>query len=378
MKRTRSSSESSNSSENKRKGFTDRAISGDSTPEGHPRLAAKIPKLIPDSEEDVLASPVDSPKLSTDPSPAENINAKNESKPAKLETVKIGQKRKADDTGERKEGKQNPAKTGPKTTFPHGNYLRYYGYRNKGETSFKDPRVDALGAYKNKYFCGKDVLDIGCNSGQVTLLVAKKYRPRKIVGCDIDETLIKIARKNIVHYLKNVSDSDEDRDLVPPASFLATHGPIEAPVVHCANPDGTFPNNVLFFSGDFVPKTDHQVTEQTPEYDTILALSLSKWIHMNGGDEGLLRFFQRSFNALRKDGYFVLEPQPWTSYKKKQRQLPPHLRENVGKLKLRPEQFESILLDNIGFRKVTPLEPRISKKNKKTNFGQRPLLVFKK
>lgn len=46
----------------------------------------------------------------------------------------------------------------------------------------------------------KDVLDIGCNSGQLTLLIARDYEPRKIVGIDIDDSLIRIARKNIRHY----------------------------------------------------------------------------------------------------------------------------------------------------------------------------------
>ena len=42
-----------------------------------------------------------------------------------------------------------------------------------------------------------DVLDIGCNTGHLTLLVARDLKPRKIVGVDIDEHLISLAQRNI-------------------------------------------------------------------------------------------------------------------------------------------------------------------------------------
>jgi len=40
------------------------------------------------------------------------------------------------------------------------------------------------------------------------------------------------------------------------------------------------------------------------EYDVILALSISKWIHLNWGDEGIKRFFKRTFKHLNR-GLFV-------------------------------------------------------------------------
>ena len=42
-----------------------------------------------------------------------------------------------------------------------------------------------------------DVLDIGCNAGHLTLLLARDHHPRKIVGVDIDPVLIQYAQKNI-------------------------------------------------------------------------------------------------------------------------------------------------------------------------------------
>jgi len=42
--------------------------------------------------------------------------------------------------------------------------------------------------------------------------------------------------------------------------------------------------------------------------------SVSKWIHLNGGDAGLRRFFERVYAALDPGGTFVLEAQPRESY----------------------------------------------------------------
>ena len=51
-------------------------------------------------------------------------------------------------------------------------------------------------------------------------------------------------------------------------------------------------------------------------------LSVSKWIHLNNGDEGLLAFFRRVFSVLRPGGSFILEPQEWESYHKAKRMDP--------------------------------------------------------
>lgn len=59
-------------------------------------------------------------------------------------------------------------------------------------------------------------------------------------------------------------------------------------------------------------------TELTEKYDTIICLSTTKWIHLNFGDEGIKRLFDKVYRSLRINGVFILEPQEWRSYKKKQ------------------------------------------------------------
>ena len=48
--------------------------------------------------------------------------------------------------------------------------------------------------------------------------------------------------------------------------------------------------------------------------DTLLCLSVTKWVHMNGGDAALTALFHRFREALAPGGLLVLEPQPWRSY----------------------------------------------------------------
>lgn len=51
----------------------------------------------------------------------------------------------------------------------------------------------------------------------------------------------------------------------------------------------------------------------------ILALSITKWIHLNWGDDGLKRFFKRVYKNLRRGGHFILEAQAFETYNKRSR-----------------------------------------------------------
>ena len=72
---------------------------------------------------------------------------------------------------------------------------------------------------KNHWFEEKEVLDIGCNIGHITirlayekqlvlsgstflyfLSIAKNHKPTRMVGIDIDKKLIEIAQKNVRFY----------------------------------------------------------------------------------------------------------------------------------------------------------------------------------
>ncbi|CAK5047634.1 unnamed protein product [Meloidogyne enterolobii] len=89
--------------------------------------------------------------------------------------------------------------------FRYGNFNRYYGVRTKGFDH--DPRLDIL---PKEWFNKKRILDVGCNAGHLTLEIAKELKPSWILGIDIDDHLIGVARKNIRHYFEcNDGDGQE-------------------------------------------------------------------------------------------------------------------------------------------------------------------------
>jgi len=139
--------------------------------------------------------------------------------------------------------------------FRYGNYNRYYGYRNTHQT---DARFDTL---KREWFEHKDVLDIGCNVGHVTLTIARDFKPRTIVGVDIDGLLVGIARKNVRHYIDAATPGGRAEGEQPtsrsarqsgrfPPSFTKAYGPLSAPPLDVKQ--GEFPYSVFFKQVSFV------------------------------------------------------------------------------------------------------------------------------
>lgn len=240
--------------------------------------------------------------------------------------------------------------------FQFGNYNRYYGYRNgnnsKSNFNQDDPR---LSKFDKEWFLNKQVLDIGCNVGHVTLSIAKDFMPSKITGLDIDSELIRLAKQNLNNYLKNDALKKELDKF--PTSLSICHGPLvdkankgddqvkESNVKEVKSSEqennqennelkeqenqtkkeenldlvkvNRFPNNVNFISANYVLPNDDLLSIQKPEYDCILLLSVTKWIHLNFGDLGLKRMFKRIYLQLKPNGRLILEPQQFWSYKRR-------------------------------------------------------------
>lgn len=258
--------------------------------------------------------------------------------------------------------------------------------------SFSDVRLTVF--LRHAYlFKDKDILDIGCNVGHMTISVAQKLHPKSIVGIDIDKNLISRARKNLTHfqqipenelcskYKYNEATSEnshllnsitnkkrnkgqlrlrerEKQDLNQmnyfPISFSTCFGSLpsinqksespwsspasksfkESSVIaaniesdssrQSVNENGnrnlrSFPENVSFRTFNYAVTDESQMVSDIQQYDLILCLSLTKWIHLNFGDTGLKLTFRRMFNQLRPGGKLILEAQNWASYKKRKK-----------------------------------------------------------
>lgn len=80
--------------------------------------------------------------------------------------------------------------------FKFGNYQNYYYKRLGSGETLTDFRLELLEAHP-EYFRGKAVLDIGCNSGFITINFARKLRTASILGIDIDGSLVDKAKRDL-------------------------------------------------------------------------------------------------------------------------------------------------------------------------------------
>lgn len=224
-------------------------------------------------------------------------------------------------------------------SFIHGNYDRYYGYRNA--IDFKDIRLNSFEKHRT-FFEGCNVLDIGCNNGLVTISVARDFNVKRIVGVDIDKRLVEKARQFLSNEKRN-SEAD------------------------CQS----FPFNVEFKIGNYVLVDEKLLELEVERFDTILCLSVTKWIHLNCGDAGLKLAFRRMYKQLLPGGRLIMEAQDWKSYKRR-KNLTPNIAANYKNIKFLPEKFDEYLLSTqVGFQNVFTID--VPKHNAKG--FQRPIKV---
>eukprot|EP00850_Spirogloea_muscicola_P005273 SM000024S07735 [mRNA] locus=s24:99009:102562:+ [translate_table: standard] len=113
-------------------------------------------------------------------------------------------------------------------------------------------------------------------------------------------------------------------------------------------------SSIEFLTGNFL---DNRFADSS--FDTVLCFSVTKWIHLNWGDAGLIHFFAEIFRILRSNGVLVLEPQLWRSYEKK-RDVSEVAKRNFEEIKIKPDDFPELLLDRIGFRSMEEVRSRHS------------------
>ena len=273
--------------------------------------------------------------------------------------------------------------------FRYGNYHRYYGYR-VGE-SLEDHRIPH---FRREWFEGKRCVDIGCNEGLVSLSIAVQFRPASMLGIDIDPVLVNKAQEKLERLRRSAAreaarleaesaaeaTEREDTPAAPPATTTTTAAGDDAPppphshsppenenaAANSNAPPPTAPSDPSSALADAGPalggvsfRRANFLDErfEPGSVDAVLCLSVTKWIQLNWGDAGLRRMFEEVHRALAPGGVFIVEPQPWKSYKQafKKQPMPEETRAHFRAIALRPTLYAEHLRRAVGFSSVSTL-----------------------
>lgn len=185
----------------------------------------------------------------------------------------------------------------------HGNFINYYSFHPPEE------RIKYLPKDIWKNYNSLHCLDIGCNSGDLTYSLYKYIKniseaDVSIFGIDIDPVLIQRAKEN----------NRDEKIYFQSLNFMNTE---ELKIV-----ENDLTNNHL------------------QKYDVIFCFSVTMWIHLNNGDEGL-QLFLRNISKLGQ--LIVIEPQPWKCYKSAMKRLKNETSLKYKSLKLRQNVESEII-----------------------------------
>ena len=179
----------------------------------------------------------------------------------------------------------------------------------------------------------------------LTLELAQRFRPRSLLGLDIDKGLVKSAVGALVRRRQALGEAYREAgrqfDRSAPqsgtgAEQAADQGPAPrrgvgeagAGTSDGASGRGTGRARALrmrrkdlklelqalrgvrFEAANFLEWGQGRVGD----FHVVTCLSVVKWVHLNWGDAGLLAFLAKAAGLLAPGGRLVVEPQPWTSY----------------------------------------------------------------
>lgn len=173
----------------------------------------------------------------------------------------------------------------------YGNFINYYDFNSAPERLSLLPLEDTL--WNTSFEESTEpylVLDVGCNAGNFTqllydFLMKKKTQRRVIVlGIDIDPTLIERA-KEANRYHANV--------------FYSCY-------------------NVMEYGSGENCIANHLESYAKTQFDVVCCFSITMWIHLNNGDDGLMRFLEL---VAQISEILIIEPQPWKCYQKAVRRM---------------------------------------------------------
>lgn len=273
----------------------------------------------------------------------------------------------------------------------------------------QDDRVSVISSALLSHGSNLNILDVGCNDGRLTIALANAKAMRQMVGIDIDGKLVSCARKNlstvttqfmkqrphkevplscrvVQRYPKDMNKVAEDvrehirkETALPDASEEQKVEEEEKAVSKAyteynhAKSAYRFPFNITFRCEDFASSTPARTANEAETYDVIMCLSVTKWVHLTGGDNKLKRLFRRISDCLKPGGLLLLEPQPIKSYKRAIRNGLAS-KDHDKQRRLQPVNFTSYLVKHYDFDRVRTILP-VKKGHKRFN---RPIYALHK
>lgn len=166
----------------------------------------------------------------------------------------------------------------------YGNFINYYSF-HKAHERINNIYPEMFPVVEtNDLYC----LDIGCNTGELTkelsVYMKKLYPSHKIniLAVDIDPMLIQRAQ-----------ETNKDSDI----SFMT------------CNIMDKDDKNIIY---------QYLESKRREKIDVTFCFSVTMWIHLNNGDDGLLEFL-RYIKAISRT--ILMEPQPWNCYRNAQRRV---------------------------------------------------------
>jgi 7SK snRNA methylphosphate capping enzyme len=259
-----------------------------------------------------------------------------------------------------------------------GNYSNFY--YNRYLENFKENIENQI---SSTWFKDKICLDIGCNIGTLTMRLAQEYKPKMIIGIDIDYKLIKAALQNSKQFMRNSICSkfyneggkqiNIQKGTLDQFIFINNEMRIneetkniikqmkELPLSFRLNlKDNTLGNynqskinsyddkNIFFKQQNYVEQI---FTEEKDinKFDTIICLDTIKWIHLKYGDIGVKVLFYNVYKQLKNNGLFLFDIAEFSKYKKDSKK---HLilKNNLKKIEFYPQFFISYLQKVYNFK----------------------------
>eukprot|EP00917_Polyrhabdina_sp_WS-2016_P032292 GHVP01068848.1.p1 GENE.GHVP01068848.1~~GHVP01068848.1.p1 ORF type:complete len:303 (+),score=57.26 GHVP01068848.1:361-1269(+) len=278
-----------------------------------------------------------------------------------------------------------PKKKGTLVTFQHGNYHSYY-VRNKCKL---DERLKTVVREFPEIFRKKRVLDIGCNEAIPIIQVASVFGAGRCEGVDLSRNLILTAVSHLRSF-KEYSEASNSCVKKPELEnkLLSLH-PVE--VLDCAKlcsweSAEEFPLNVEVRCADFLrshlEKERIQLSSNN-QYDVILCLSLTKWIHINEGDSGIQKLFNKISEILCEGGFLICQFQKFEEYRRPKKDISQRNLENLEEIKLLPSEFSTYIQENCGMTLESTLDLEGAEQtekvtNSRTMREKRSIMIFRK